>query len=80
MMEANKQPPSFSHGDIRKILGAKEAQQLLQLLSSGGGCAVEQAAAAAKSGNYDKALSLLQPMINTPDSAKLLKEIQKKLG
>lgn len=79
-MESNKQPPSFSQADIQKVLQTKEAQQLLQLLSSGNSSAVGQAATAAKSGDYNKALSLLQPMIHTPDTAKLLKEIQKKLG
>ena len=79
-METNKQPPSFSQADIKKVLESKEAQQLLHILSSGDKNIVDQAAAAAKSGDYKKALSLLQPMIGTPDSEKLMKEIQKKLG
>ena len=79
-METNKQSPSFSQGDIQRVLELREAQQLLQLLSSESSFAVGQAAAAAKSGDYDKVISLLQPMVNTPDSARLLKEIQKKIG
>lgn len=81
MMDRNKRSPSsFSQNDIEKVLHSKQGQEILNLLQADGGAAAAKAAQAAKSGDYAGALSLLQPMMNTPDSARLLKEIKEKLG
>ncbi len=79
-MEGNKHPSSFSQADIQKLLQSQQGKRLLQLLRSDGGSTMGQASQAAKAGDYARAIQLLQPLMNTPDSNQILKEIQKQFG
>ncbi len=70
--------PSFSPEQVRKVLGTREGQQLLQILNRDGGTALRQAAAAVKAGDYSTAQNILAPMMQTPEAAKLVNEINRK--
>ena len=67
--------PSFSEADIKKVLGSKEGQALLRLLSRDGGGALQAAAKALKAGDTARAQSLVQPMLQTDEAAALLNKL-----
>ncbi len=70
--------PQFSAEQIRSVLGSKEGQKLLALLNRDGGTALKQAAGAVKSGDYDAARRILEPVMQTPEAGKLVDEINRK--
>ena len=78
-MENDQQALSgFSPEQVRKVLGTKEGQQLLQLLNRDGGDALRRAAAAVKAGDYGTAQSILAPVMQTPEAARLVDEINRR--
>ena len=70
--------PSFSEADIKKVLGTKEGQALLQILNRDGGKALRQAASALKAGNAEKAHEIVKPLMESPDAAALIRKINQK--
>jgi len=77
-MESRSSMPSFSEADIKKVLGSKEGQALLRLLSRDGGTALKQAAAALKAGNTAQAQNVLKPVLQTSEAAELLQKLTQK--
>lgn len=69
---------SFTPQQIQRVLGTKEGQQLLALLNRDGGAALRQAAAAVKSGDYARAKQVMEPVMQTPEAAKLVDRINRK--
>lgn len=77
-MDAKSSLPSFSEADIKKVLGTKEGQALLRLLSQDGGKTLRQAADALKSGNAARAQELVKPLMQSPDAAALIQKLNQK--
>lgn len=70
--------PSFSEADIRKVLGTKEGQALLRILTQDGGEKLRQAAAAVKSGDMNRAQEIVKPIMQSPDATALIDKINRK--
>lgn len=70
----------FTQKELHAVLQSKEGQQLLKHLQADGGKALSQATAALKSGDTAKAMSLLRPIMESPASAHLVQEINRKRG
>ena len=79
-MGQNSQPEGsgFSPEQIQRVLGSREGKQLLQMLNRNAGGVLRQAAAAAKSGDYETVRRLLEPVMQTPEAAGLIDEINRK--
>ncbi len=80
MEQSRQSSMPFGSEEIKRIIGSPEAAQLLKLLQMGDQAGLRQAAEAVRNGDYAKAISNLQPMMNSPASAQLLQQIEKKLG
>lgn len=76
----SKSKPAFTEADIKAVLSSQEGQRLFQMLKKESGNQLNRAAAAIQAGEYEKAYELLNPIMNTPNAAQLLKEINKKSG
>ena len=74
-MFSNAANKSFSESDLQKILASPEGRELLSLLRADGGSALRQAMQAVKSGDYAGAKTILEPMLQGPDAAELLKKL-----
>ena len=72
--------PEFSPKDIEAIARTDEAKMLLQMLRNDGGSGLTKATEAMNKGDYAEAVSLLKPLLNTPNSQALMQAINKKLG
>ncbi len=70
----------FSQKDMEAVFQSREGQQLLTILQADGGRALSRASAALKAGDTAKALSYLQPMMDSPGAAQLIQEINRKRG
>ena len=78
-MENQKAAESgFSPEQLRSVLASKEGKQLMQLLNRDGGAALRQAAAAARNGDYEQAKRIMEPLMQTPEAARLVDEINRK--
>lgn len=78
-MENQKAPGSgFSPEQLRSVLASKEGKQLMQLLNRDGGAALRQAAAAARNGDYEQAKRIMEPLMQSPEAARLVDEINRK--
>lgn len=64
---------------LQALLGAPQAQKLLQQLKNDGGQRFEAAVHAAKAGDYVKAQQLLQPLL-TPEAQSQAEALRKSLG
>ena len=79
----DRQPP-FTPGQLQSVLGTQEGKRLLQLLNRDGGAgelrlaADRQAAAAARSGDYETAKRIMQPLVQTPEASALLEQIDRR--
>lgn len=71
---------AFTPRDVDAVLQSREGRELLQILQKGGHSGLSQAAEAMKTGEYSKAVSILKPLLETPDSKVLLQELNRKLG
>lgn len=70
--------PTFTPGQLQSVLGTQEGKKLLQLLNRDGGAALRQAAAAVKSGDYETAKRIMQPLVQTPEASELLEKIDQR--
>lgn len=77
-MAVNKN--EFNRKDMETIARSPEARQLLEMLKKGSGSGLSQAAEAVKKGEYAKAASILKPLLEMPDTAMLMEELNRKLG
>ena len=68
----------FSPEQLRRVLASKEGKQLMQLLNRDGGAALRQAAAAARNGDYEQAKRIMEPLMQSPEAARLVDEINRK--
>lgn len=68
----------FTPGQLQSVLGTQEGKRLLQLLNRDGGKALRQAAAAARSGDYETAKRIMQPLVQTPEASALLEQIDRR--
>ncbi len=73
---ANNSLP-FTQADLARVLASAEGRQLLALLRRDGGDTLQQAAQAIKTGDYNGAKSLLEPMLQNPEAASLLRKLTK---
>lgn len=62
----------------RRILGSSEGKRLLALLSRDGGTALRQAATAWQSGDTETVKQLLAPLLQTPETAALLRALEQR--
>lgn len=69
---------SFSPQQIQNVLHSKQGQQLLELLNRDGGAALRKAAAAVKSGDYESAKKIMTPVMQTPEAAELIEQLNRK--
>ena len=69
---------SFTPEQVKKVLGSKEGQKLLELLNRDGGTALKQAAGAFRSCDMDAVKRILEPVMQTPEASKLVDEINRK--
>lgn len=67
----------FTQADLARALASPEGRQLLALLRRDGGDALQQAAQAVKTGNYEAAKTVLEPMLQNPEAAALLGKLTK---
>ena len=74
------QDQEFSRKDAEVIFQSKEARTLLSIMQKDGGVGLRQASEAMRCGDYEKAVSILKPLLNAPNSEQLLQELNKKLG
>ena len=77
-MDPRSAMPSFSEADIKKVLGSKEGQALLRLLSRDNGKILQEAANALKAGDPARAKSIVQPMLQNEEAISLLDKLSKK--
>lgn len=77
--ESNEQGQGlpFSEKDIRRVLSSPAGQQLLNLLTQTGGNELQRAAEEFKRGNIEAAKAILSPVMNRPDAASLVDEINR---
>lgn len=74
-MFSNAANNSFSEQDLRRILASAQGQRLLALLRTDGE-ALRQAMQAVQSGDYERAKSVVEPMLRTQEAQKLLSELK----
>ncbi len=79
MSDENKKSP-FTAKNMETVFRAPEAKELLHILNKDGGAGISRATEALRSGDYGKAVSFLKPLLDSPDSEMLLKELNRKLG
>lgn len=79
-MEQIQLPKGFGEKELRDVLQSAAGRQLLELLNRKDGAVLRQAAADAKSGQYQKAIEALAPLLEGTDASKLVKEINKNHG
>lgn len=77
-MESRQELPSFSEVEIKKVMGSKEGRELLRLLQRSGGDALRRAAEAVKSGDWERAKKIMQPVAESPEAAALIDQINRK--
>lgn len=77
-MEQKNNYPTFSDADIKRILGSREGQALLQILMRDGGTALKQAANALRAGNSAKAQEIVKPLLSSEDAAKIMEKLTRK--
>lgn len=65
-------------GTLKKLLGSPEAKQLLTMLASREGPNLKSAAEQAKNGDTTALLSMVNGIMERPDGAKLMQQIQAK--
>lgn len=70
----------ITQDDVQRASQLPQTRQLLELLGADGGAALERAAAQMKNGCIQDALAQLEPMLNTPQSQALLKQLRQQLG
>lgn len=70
----------FTQETVQRVSRLPEAEQLLEVLRADGGAALDRAAAQLKNGSLQQALAQLQPMLNTPQTKALLRQLSEKLG
>ena len=75
-MFSNGANNSFSEADLKRVLASPEGQRLLALLRTDGGGALRQAMQAVKGGDYDRAKTALEPMLQTAEAKQLLEKLQ----
>lgn len=68
----------FTPEQIKKVLGSKEGQKLMELLNRDGGAALKQAVGAYKTGDLDAVKRILEPVMQTPEASRLVDEINRK--
>lgn len=73
----NSQGFPFSEKDIRRVLGSPAGQQLLNLLTRSSGNELQRAAEAFKQGDMEAAKAILSPLMNSPEAASLVDEINR---
>lgn len=67
----------FSEKDIRSVLSTPAGRKLFQLLTQSGGGELSRAVEQWKQGNPDGAREILAPLMNTPQAASLVDEINR---
>lgn len=72
--------PVFSQKDILTVMQSGEAKALLEMMQKNSASGVSQASEALKKGDYAKAISILKPVLNGPNTEALLQELSRKLG
>lgn len=65
---------------LRALLASPEMRQLASLLNAGSGGALQQAAQSAKAGDTAQLMALVKALGSTPEGARLLSQLQGKLG
>lgn len=69
---------SMSQEELKRLVQSPEAQKLMAMLSQDGGATLRQASAAAQSGQYDAAMQLLAPKLQTAQADELLRKLEQK--
>lgn len=67
----------LSEGNIRNILASPAGKKLFQLVTQSGGGEFQRALEQWKRGNPEAAKEILAPIMNTPQAASLVEEINK---
>lgn len=80
MNSGKGQNPPFTKAEMDAVLRSKEGKLLLQMMQKNGAFGVSQASEALKKGDYAKAISMLKPIMDTPNTEALLQELSRKLG
>lgn len=70
----------FDPERMKAALQTTEGQRLLRQLQADGGTALSQASEAFRTGDAARAVSMLQPMLQSKGAEQLLRELQKQLG
>lgn len=65
---------------LRALMSSPEMRQLAQMLNAKSGGGLQNAASAAKAGDTAQLEALLKGLSSTPEGAKLLAQLQGKLG
>lgn len=69
---------AFSAEEMKKLLASKEAKTLLKILNQDGGVRLRQAAEAVKNGDTAKAQELIAPMMQSPQAAAAVEQLNRK--
>jgi len=70
----------LNHTEILNKLNSPEGRQLISYIQNSSGTALSKAAAAARSGNYQLAKELLEPVLSGTDAEMLARSLEKKHG
>lgn len=73
-----KNKPSISQEELKRLLQSPEAQKLLALLNRDGGKTLQKASEAASRGEYDAVKELLSPKLQTKEAQALLQSLDRK--
>lgn len=71
---------TFNSKDIETVSRSDEAKKLLSTLRRDSGHELQLALKAAQSGNYEKAASILKPLLEQPSTEQLIQELNQKIG
>ena len=70
----------FDTAQFLRKLSSEEGKKLLQLLQKDGGAAFSKAAVAARSGNFELAKTILEPILNGTQAEKLARSLGNENG
>lgn len=64
---------------LSSVLNSEDGRKLISILSRDGGAALKKAANAISAGNNEEAKRVLEPLMNQPETQKIVDELNKKV-